>query len=340
MRVRDLGEFGLIGRIARALPPPPSNVIVGIGDDVAVLQGSGPDYLLATCDVQVENVHFRLDTTTPYQLGRKVVAINVSDIAAMGGAPLWGLVSLALPPDTDVSFVDGLYEGMAEEMGRAGGSIVGGNLSKIHSEIVIDLCLMGSVARDKALLRKGAEVGDLVLVTGFLGDSRAGLELLRHPEWTVSEDTRRRAVERHLTPQPRLKEGQILAEIGCVHAMADVSDGLVSDLRHICGASRVGAEIWVKDLPISSACRETAGAAGMDASTWALTGGEDYELLFTAPESMAGKIQEALQNGGGTSCRVIGRTLAGPVDVRVCMPDGRTVTQAEESKGWDHFSGS
>lgn len=340
MRVRDLGEFGLIGRIAGSLPEPPPDVVVGIGDDVAVLRGSGPDYFLATCDVQVENVHFLRTTTTPYQLGRKVVAINVSDIAAMGGTPLWALVSLALPPDTDVDFVDGLYQGMGEQIRLAGGSIVGGNLSKIHSEIVIDLCLMGSVAPERMILRKGARLGDLVLVTGSLGDSRAGLELIGHPEWSISDSARRTVIEKHLMPQPRLKEGQALARLGCVHAMADVSDGLVSDLQHICGASRVGGEIWVENLPISAACKEVAERAGQDASTWALTGGEDYELLFTAPETSVPEIQRTLADEMGTPSHVIGRIVEEMSGVQVRHADGKTVLYAGGSRGWDHFSGS
>jgi len=170
MRVSELGEFGLIERIARFLPTPPSDVVVGIGDDVAVLRTSGPDYLLATCDAQVENVHFIRQSISPYQLGRKIAAINVSDIAAKGGAPAWALVSLALPPDIEVSFVDELYKGMQEQIEKAGAAIVGGNLSKIREELMIDLFLLGKVAPKELVLRSGAREGDLVLVTGTLGD--------------------------------------------------------------------------------------------------------------------------------------------------------------------------
>ncbi len=191
MRISQLGEFGLIQRIKDSLPTPPPEVVVGIGDDVAVLQTSGSEYLLATCDVQVENVHFSRGAITPYQLGRKIAAINVSDIAAMAGTPLWALVSLALPQDLDTAFVDALYEGMQEQLQMAGAAIVGGNLSRIDANIVVDLCLLGRVAPENLLLRSSARRGDLILVTGWLGDSRAGLELIRRPNLTVSEEIRR-----------------------------------------------------------------------------------------------------------------------------------------------------
>ena len=258
MKITDIGEFGLIQRIARFLPPTASDVVVGIGDDVAVLSTLGPDYLLATCDIQVEGVHFLKGAITAPQLGKRIAAINVSDIAAMGGTPLWALVSLALPAETDVAFVDGLYEGMQEQLQASGAAIVGGNLSKIGSGMVIDLCLLGRVKPDHLVLRSGAKENDLILVTGTLGDSRAGLELIRKPGSAVPESSRKKVLQRHLTPQPRLAEGQILGACGQVHAMVDVSDGLMSDIRHICRASGLGAEIWVDGLPVSPSCADVA----------------------------------------------------------------------------------
>lgn len=338
MQVSELGEFGLIERIARFLPSKPSDVVVGIGDDVAVLRTSGSDYLLATCDVQVENVHFLRKNISPYQLGRKIVAINVSDIAAKGGDPSWALVSLALPPETEVAFVDALYEGMQEQAGKAGAAIVGGNLSKIRAELMVDLFLMGKVSPKHLMLRNGAREGDLVLVTGTLGDSKAGLELLLRPELEVSEGSRRHVEQRHLTPQPRLAEGRLLGRSERVHAMADVSDGLASDLRHICGASGVGAEIFLADVPVSEACGEVARAAGQDGSLWALKGGEDYELLFTADPRDVPQIQKTLTNEAGTQAHVIGRILPQASGLLVCLPSGDKIAYSTGTMGWDHFS--
>jgi thiamine-monophosphate kinase len=338
MRIGELGEFGVIKRIARSLAGGDDSVIVGIGDDVAVLRGSGDHYLLATCDIQVENVHFVRTTTTPYQLGRKAIAINLSDIAAMGGQPSWALVSLALPQDTLVKFVDELYRGMTDQLNSAGASLVGGNLSNIEHTMVIDIFLLGQVQTGQFLCRRGAREGDLILVTGTLGDSRAGLELLHAPELAVSKLAREQVSSAHLTPQPRLIEGRVLAGTGLVHAMLDVSDGTLGDLRHICEASTVGAEIWPMDLPISSATREVAAAAavGENEVDWALTGGEDYELLFTAAPADSSRLQQELEERSGTSARVIGRILPAAEGIRLRYADGR-IQSHEAPAGWDHF---
>jgi thiamine-monophosphate kinase len=336
MRIGELGEFGVIERIARFLPGGGDSVIVGIGDDVAVLRTSGENYLLATCDIQVEDVHFIRSVTTPYQLGRKAIAINLSDIAAMGGQPSWALVSLALPPDTRVEFVDELYRGMMDQLGDAGASLVGGNLSKIEHAMVIDVFLLGQAKAGQFLCRKGAREGDLILVTGALGDSRAGLELLRTPKLAVSDRARRQVSTAHLTPQPRLIEGRILAETGLVHAMLDVSDGTLGDLRHICDASGVGVEIWPADLPISAAAREVAAAAGENVVDWALTGGEDYELLFTVAPADSSRLQQELEARSGTPARVIGRILPAAAGTRLRYADGEVKSHVA-STGWDHF---
>lgn len=337
MRISQLGEFGLIQRIKDSLPTPPPEVVVGIGDDVAVLQTSGSEYLLATCDVQVENVHFSRGAITPYQLGRKIAAINVSDIAAMAGTPLWALVSLALPQDLDTAFVDALYEGMQEQLQMAGAAIVGGNLSRIDANIVVDLCLLGRVAPENLLLRSSARRGDLILVTGWLGDSKAGLELIRRPNLTVSEEIRRLLGQRHLMPQPRLVEGRELGASSLVHAMVDVSDGLVSDLGHICRASHVGAEIWMDNLPISPACMEAARVVGANATNWAMEGGEDYELLFTASPESSAEIQRIVEERAGTRCHVLGRVLDEAEGMRIRLENGTTTALSEKSAGWDHF---
>ncbi len=337
MKVKDIGEFGLIGRIASALPPPPSHVVVGIGDDVAVLDGLNGDYLLATVDAQVEGVHFRFETTTPYQLGRKVVAINVSDLAAMGGAPLWALVSLILPSDTQVGCVDELYRGMGEEIQKWGGSIVGGNVSKGQSGVAIDFCLLGRVPREKVLLRSGAKKGDVVMVTGTLGDSRAGLELLTRDHGTVSPESRAKVLESHLTPRPRLREGQKLAEMGKVTAMLDVSDGFLGDLHHLCDASGVGAEIYLEKIPVSLACVEVARCSGADPHLWALTGGEDYELLFTVPARCVEEVRNTLAESTGVPCRSVGIVRGGADGIRLKDKDGKILSPSRATKGWDHF---
>jgi thiamine-monophosphate kinase len=334
--VREIGEFGLINRISAMLPEQSAGVIKGIGDDVAVLDTSGPEYLLATCDIQVEGVHFMRDAITPYQLGRRVAAINLSDIAAMGGDPRWALVSLAIPGDVEVGYVEELYRGMREQMALAGASIAGGNLSRMKSIIVLDFTLLGLVAPDRIILRSTAGVGDAILMTGSPGESRAGLELIRRPDLAVSSSARQRLIERHLCPQPRLAEGRLLARSGLVTSMIDVSDGVIGDLLHICESSGKGAEIEAAGLWISPDLGEAALAAGADSLEWALSGGEDYELMFTAAPEAVPDLQKMLIDQTGTSCAQIGRITAG-TEVSLRFADGTRVVPA--AKGWDHFGG-
>lgn len=338
MRISEIGEFALIDRIARLLPSAPASVVVGIGDDVAVLRTAAGKYLLATCDVQVENVHFLPEKITSYQLGLKIAAINLSDIAAMGGTPDWALVSLVLPEHRPVSFVEDLYRGMQEQLAAAGAAIVGGNVSKAHADVIIDFFLMGHVEPPNLLCRSGAREGDAIMVSGSLGDSRAGLELLRNPDLQPPPNIRDRAIAKHLTPQPRLREGQALGRCGRVHAMADVSDGLIGDLGHICRASNLGAEIWLAEAPVGSACAQVAAAAGADPLEWALAGGEDYELLFTAAPEAARDIEDWLLQETGTVCRVIGRMTRAANGIRILTADGGHWEGADHLSGWDHFA--
>jgi thiamine-monophosphate kinase len=337
LRVGSIGEFGLIARIAKLLPSGAPDVIVGIGDDVAVLKSPESDYLLATCDCQVESVHFLRSIITPQQLGRRVVAINVSDVAAMGGQPTWGLVSLVLPEDVEVGYVESLYEGMRAELRQFGGVIVGGNVSRSPEPLMIDFFLLGRVAPERLVLRSGARAGDVVMVTGQLGDSRAGLECILHPHLGIPHADRELLVARHLTPTPRLEEGQLLASTGRIHAMADISDGLAGDLRHICGASGVGARLFSYELPISSACIHAAKAAQMDPVDWALRGGEDYELVFTTTPEAAPEIQQILQDRTGTDARIVAEIVADPHRMEWVRPNGEILPLSTEITGWDHF---
>jgi thiamine-monophosphate kinase len=312
-----------------------AGVVKGIGDDVAVLAVPGPEYLLATSDIQVEGVHFAREAISPYQLGRRVVAINVSDIAAMGGEPRWALVSLAIPGDTEVGYIEELYRGMREEAAWAGASIVGGNLSSINSIMIADLTLLGVVSPGQLVLRSTACDGDAILVTGWPGESRAGLELIRRPDLEVSSSNRRKLMERHLCPQPRLVEGQLLARSGLVTSMIDVSDGVIGDLFHICKSSGKGAEIEAASLPLSSAVSEAARAAGADSLEWVMSGGEDYELLFTSSPEAVSRVRRMLLDETGTSCAQIGSITAGACEVRVRLSDGRLIYPS--AVGWDHF---
>jgi len=337
MLVSELGEFGLIGRIARRLPSPGEGVVVGVGDDVAVLRTDGEHYLLATCDIQVEGVHFLREAIGPYRLGRKAAAINLSDIAAMGGVPTYLLVSLAMPPETEASFIDELYRGLQDEVSAAGADIVGGNMASLPDRFMIDIFLLGWVEPGHLLLRSGAQVGDMICVTGVLGDSAAGLALLSNPQAEVDPGAREQLLAAHLTPTPRLLEGRTLAGTGAVTAAIDVSDGILSDIGHICERSRVGAEIWAERLPISEAARSAASATGRDVLDLALRGGEDYQLLFTVPQPQVGEVIEEVWAATGTLVTVIGQILPTSAGIEVVLPNGTRVPAGQG--GWDHFGG-
>ena len=256
-----MNEFELISRLTRSLPTNTS-VVVGPGDDCAVLDVGLPDRLLLfKTDAVVEGVHFT-PATAPEKIGHKALGRCLSDIAAMAGTPSAALVTIALPPNFDPGFVEAIYAGMNELARRHGVAIVGGETTSNPGGILLSVALLGFVPRGKSVLRSGAEAGDALFVTGELGGSLAG---------------------KHLEFEPRLAEARWLAQHFSVHAMLDISDGLAGDLRHMLTASRVGAELLSTSIPVSREARRAAKArpSAKPALLAALTDGEDFELLFT-----------------------------------------------------------
>jgi thiamine-monophosphate kinase len=291
--VATIGELALIERLRRQFGEGGPGVSRGIGDDTAVLQPTPGRVLLATTDALVEGVHFVLDKTSPRELGRRTIAVNLSDIASMGGVPRWCLVSLSLPPETPVGVVEEIAAGMREETARYAASIVGGNLARSPERLIIDVTLLGEAEPHRVVYRHGARPGDRILVTGTLGDSAAGLAILlgQAPADLPGVPF---LVGRHRQPTPRVEVGQAIAKVGGASAMIDLSDGLATDLGHLCDESAVGATIVAEQIPLSGALRAEAIAAGVDPLEWALRGGEDYELLLTAaPENVVPLIDAA-----------------------------------------------
>jgi thiamine-monophosphate kinase len=335
VKLSELGEFALIRRIAARLPHYREDVRAAVGDDVAVLGLDPSTCALATCDIQVEGVHFWRDLITPLQLGRRAVAINLSDIAAKGGTPEHLLVSLALPADLEVSWVDGLYGGLAEEASRHGVDIVGGNLSRTDGPIIVDVFLMGKVRVEEVLFRSGARPGDVVLVTGWLGEAAAGLSLLKGgPGSVVGEWTH--LLEAYLTPTPRVSEGRAIAASGCATSMIDLSDGLSSDVGHICDQSWVGVRLFAERLPISDDARHVAGVMGREDWALALEGGEDYELCLTVPAGAEEEVAAQVQEQTGTQLTCVGEILKQEGGRWVVLPDGSEVPL--RPGGWNHFA--
>lgn len=335
MHITDLGEFPLIDRIAKIIAVDRSDVIVGIGDDVAVLADTEDEFLLATVDSQVEQVHFLRHGITPHQLGRRALAINLSDIAAMGGQPQYALVSLALPSDTEVGWVEDLYRGLRQEADRYGVVVIGGNMARSSGDTFIDVCVLGRVRREHLLLRSGSRPGDQVLVTGRLGEAGAGLKLLLDPDLSVAPSDRDALLARLLTPTPRVSEAAIVARSGLATAMIDLSDGLSSDVGHICERSQVGVRIWAKHLPIPPAVRHVADLTSTPPWQLALAAGEDYELCLTAPPGTVEELIAAVEEAG-TSMTVIGEILAVERGRWLVLPDGQQVPL--EPSGWQHFA--
>jgi thiamine-monophosphate kinase len=334
MKVSDLGQFGLIDVIAKMIREGRDNradswknLIDGVGDDCAVWRGESLNQL-AKVDCQVQGVHFDLDIISWEELGWKALAVNLSDIAAMGGVPHYALVSLGLPLNTEVEDVVSLYKGILKLAKSSGTAIVGGNVSGSPITFV-DISVIGRTGNPegKYLARSSAEPGDRIAVTGWLGTAAAGLEMLSQKlqlDSSVAGCLRQAFTQ----PEPRLREGQILVEKG-VKAGIDISDGLLSDLGHICRASAVGAVIEMERLPIKT---EVKSAFARKSFRMALSGGEDYQLLFTAKAAVIERVRKA----SSYPITVIGEIVAENVGkITVVNEEGKRLHP--KMMGWDHF---
>ncbi len=335
MKVSDLGEFGLIDLLAKMAYAAQDKemgawqqLILGIGDDAAAWYGDA-SIQLATVDSLIQDVHFSLAITSWEELGWRAMAANLSDIAAMGGLPKYALVSLALPDSAEVEDVTALYRGMIELAQQLEVAIVGGDLSSAPL-LVINITILGSTKSQAQhiLTRSAARPGEKVSVTGYLGAAAAGLEVLNkhlsfEPEATAS------LKKAFLQPYPRIAEGQILVEQG-VRTAIDISDGLISDLSHICKASQVGARIEIDRVPIQSAVEANFADRALEL---ALSGGEDYELLFTASAEIIDKVKAA------ASCpiTVIGEITADKAG-EITLVDGKGNPVSLPKAGWEHFT--
>ena len=326
------GEVELIARLAEIFGAAPPEVALGIADDCAALDLGGPDYLLWTVDTLVEGVHFDLAYIDLGQLGRKSLAVNLSDIAAMGGEPLYALLSLGWPPDRDLASALELGEGLAACALDYGVAIIGGDTVSSPEGLAITLTVLGKVPKAEMLRRSGARVGDLVYVTGPLGESAGGLTILKY-RLSLDQGLREPLVQAHLNPHPQLAAGRLLAREGLATAAIDLSDGVASDLMHICRLSRVGARLTAADIPISPGVTAVARMVGRDPVELALRGGEDYQLLFTCPSDRAPLLPAAFARAGLSAPSRIGEIVSGD-EVILWMADKEKIISGG---GYDHF---
>jgi thiamine-monophosphate kinase len=338
----EIGERGLLRHI-RARLPVTGGVRVGAGDDAAAIE-IGPVALLTT-DCLVEGVHFTRETQPARLVGRKALSVNLSDVAAMGGIGRYATVSLLLPPDVAVAWVDALYDGLLERAAEAGVAIVGGNLARSREGIVVDVTLVGDAGR--LLLRSGARPGDRVVVTGTLGAAAEGVRLLQEGArldedgqllatgvWTESSAAAVVACLRaQLDPRPPFAVARSIAERGLAHAGMDLSDGLSTDLFEMCVHSGVAAVIDASALPVDPKAAGLARAAGGDPFELALHGGEDYQLLLAIGPEEVDEVRE-LARVFGADITAVGRFVAGEPALRLCDATGE---RPLVPRGHDHF---
>jgi thiamine-monophosphate kinase len=348
-----MNEFDFIKKIRalanqRGAAP---GLVRGIGDDAAVLKSfAGSDVVVST-DLLVEDVDFRRNSTRPDLLGHKALAVSLSDLAAMGARPRWAMSSLGVPNDVwDSGFVDKFYSGFFELAGRYGVHLIGGDISRTPDKIVIDSIAIGECLMDREIFRSGAQPGDLIFVTGFLGDAAAGLRLIERgaqlhtaateeaPAAATGEENDRHPIDylllRQLRPEPRVGWGLLLGQQRLATAMIDISDGLSSDLNHLCDESKVGALIDAASIPIDPLVKDLSGRRALDPLMLALHGGEDFELLFTVnPENVA-KLPKRVD---GVPLTRIGEVKEAGASVQIS--EGPRTWKLEPG-GWEHFKGN
>jgi thiamine-monophosphate kinase len=330
-----ISEREFISRIRSRISPGSRQLVKGIGDDCAVYRIGGDRSArlgLVSADSLIEGVHFDLSWHPPALLGKKAAAVNLSDVAAMGGVPTFILLSLAVAPEVSPIFLDAFVQGFLAQLKKYGVILIGGDTVKSGSEMVISVTVMGEVDEGRVVYRSGAKVGDLVWVSGSLGDAAAGLmicsgaggqEILSWPS----------LVEAHLNPEPEVELGRILGESGLVTSMIDMSDGLATDLAHICAESSCGALLKADEIPVSAELKAAAKALKVSSLDLAICGGEDYRLLFTTPASVREELCDRVHAANGRPMFCIGEIVAEPGVIL----QADTFNKKIDFAGFDHF---
>ena len=331
MKIKDIGEFGLIERIHAKAGRSSYPVVIGIGDDASVLDVGPRNQIVTTTDMLVEGVHFLSDSIEPFDLGFKSHAVNLSDIAAMGAAPAQSFLSFGLPPDMEVETIDTFLDGFME-VGE-GVPLSGGDTVSSPQGWLISVTVIGTAPAGRVLRRDSAVRGETIWLCGPVGDSAAGLSILLGQTTKLDEQGAQFLIKSHNRPLPQVRMGRILLEAGISNCAIDVSDGLLQDLGHICERSKLGAELELESIPLSSPIKELATANDLDPYRWALRGGEDYSLLFTVKPENEKKLLTVLEKEE-IAAVPIGRTVPGKGIV--VYRDGSPMETGPDG-GFDHF---
>jgi len=333
LKMEDLGEFGFIRSIQDACLVSSSKLIKGIGDDCAVIGPYEDKVFLITTDLLLEDVHFILNKIPPDHLGEKAVSVNLSDIAAMGGTPRHLFVSLAIPKQMSAETMHAVYNGIKTACRRHDVNILGGDTSASPDRLMINVTVVGESHEKEVLYRSGAQPGDSIYITGTIGDSAAGLKLIKE-DASAPEPLASALIEAHNRPSPFLKAGLTIARSRLASAMIDLSDGLVSDLWHICEASNVGARLIQSALPLSDELKKMAEINGLDPYILALSGGEDYRLLITVPKENIDRFQKMIEESDKCPIFHVGE-ITGDNGIGIILPNG--MKDRLDITGFDHF---
>jgi thiamine-monophosphate kinase len=328
--VSDLGEHALLERIRSRVPPPPPWVLVGIGDDAAVVEPARGSVDVLTTDALIEGVHFDRRFSSAADVGYKALAVNLSDLAAMGAAPRTALLSLGLPPALSVADLDALMDGLLELAALESVALAGGNIARSPGPLWLSLTASGAVRRRRVLPRGGGRAGDELFVSGTIGGAAAGLEALQAgaAEGAALED----CAARHRRPVPRVRLGRLIAGNRVASACMDLSDGLADAVRQVAAASGLGAIVEAAAIPLHEGARDWFGRGGRDPVDAALAAGEDYELLFAVASRRRSRLATVRRQARGLALTRIGILTADPA-VRLRKADGDRDLPA----GYQHF---
>ena len=334
MTLKEIGEFGFIEKISPHCLIRSNRIIKAIGDDAAVFTLKSDESIIVTTDLMVEGIHFLRHATSGFDLGYKSLAVNLSDIAAMGGTACEAFVSIAIPDNCPVDYLESFYEGMKKLAFEFDVNILGGDTTRSNTDLVINIAIVGSVCKEDLLCRDQAKPGDTIHVTGFLGDSRAGLDLILNEFSSDDSKIMRSLMKAHSRPSPHLKEGRFLATQHGVRAGIDVSDGLLSDLNHISKSSQVGARLFADKIPLSENLKHFCQIFNRKPLNYALNGGEDYVLICTIAPGCSDLINKKFQSCFNRPLFTIGEIIESE-KLELALEDG-TIKMVQPN-GWDHF---